>query len=53
VIVDVQEKLCGAMEPAALQAMVQNCGILLRGKRFLCTAGRYPAILKLLRLIPH
>lgn len=30
VIVDVQEKLCAAMEPAALQKVVNNCGILLQ-----------------------
>ena len=34
-IVDVQEKLCGVMEPAAQQAMVKNCGILLQAAALL------------------
>jgi len=34
-IVDVQERLCGVMEPAALQAMVKNCGILLQSAALL------------------
>jgi nicotinamidase-related amidase len=41
VIVDVQEKLCGAMEPAALQAMVKNCGILLQAARLLAIPTLY------------
>ncbi|MDR2875271.1 MAG: isochorismatase family protein [Methylobacillus sp.] len=35
VIVDVQEKLCAAMEPSALAAVVKNCGILLQAARLL------------------
>ena len=34
-IIDVQEKLCGAMEPAALAQLVRNCGILLQAARLL------------------
>lgn len=34
-VVDVQEKLCGAMEPAALQELVKNCGILLQAAQLL------------------
>ncbi len=34
-IVDVQDKLCGAMEPEALQAVVKNCSILLQAARLL------------------
>jgi nicotinamidase-related amidase len=35
VIVDVQDKLCTAMESQALQAVVKNCGILLQAARLL------------------
>lgn len=34
-IVDVQEKLCGVMEPAALAEVIKNCGILLQAARLL------------------
>ena len=34
-IVDVQEKLCGVMESAALAAVVKNCGILLQAAQLL------------------
>ena len=34
-IVDVQEKLCGVMEPAPLAAVVRNCGILLQAAHLL------------------
>jgi len=34
-VVDVQEKLCGAMDPAALQDLVKNCGILLQAAQLL------------------
>ena len=34
-LIDVQEKLCGAMEPAALETMVKHCGILLQAARLL------------------
>jgi nicotinamidase-related amidase len=34
-IVDVQEKLCSVMEPAALAMVVKNCGILLQAAQLL------------------
>lgn len=34
-VVDVQEKLCGVMEPQALQDMVKNCSILLQAAQLL------------------
>ena len=34
-IVDVQEKLCGVMEPTALAAVIKNCGILLQAAQLL------------------
>ncbi len=35
VLIDVQEKLCAAMQPEALQEMTRNCGILLQAARLL------------------
>ena len=35
VLIDVQEKLCGAMEPDALAAVVKNCEVLLQAARLL------------------
>ena len=34
-IVDVQEKLCGVMEPAALATVIKHCGILLQAAQLL------------------
>lgn len=34
-VVDVQEKLCGVMDPQALQDLVKNCGILLQAAQLL------------------
>ena len=34
-IVDVQEKLCSVMEPAALTSVIKNCGILLQAAQLL------------------
>lgn len=34
-VVDVQEKLCGVMEPAALACVIKNCGILLQAAQLL------------------
>lgn len=35
VIVDMQERLCGAMDPAALAEVVKNCGVLLQAAKLL------------------
>lgn len=35
VLIDVQDKLCSVMEPAALAEMVRNCGILLQAAKLL------------------
>ena len=35
VLVDLQEKLCGAMPPAELASVLKNCGILLQAARLL------------------
>ncbi len=35
VLIDVQEKLCGAMPQPALQALLRNCDILLQAARLL------------------
>jgi nicotinamidase-related amidase len=34
-VVDVQEKLCGVMDPETLQSLVKNCGILLQAAQLL------------------
>lgn len=35
VVIDMQERLCGVMEPNALQAAIKNCGILLQAAKTL------------------
>ena len=35
VVIDIQERLCGAMEPNAMQAVIKNCGILLQAAKTL------------------
>jgi len=35
VVIDVQEKLCGAMPPDALESILKNCGVLLQAARLL------------------
>lgn len=35
VVIDVQDKLCGAMPPDALESVLKNCGILLQAARLL------------------
>jgi len=41
VIIDVQERLCAAMEPTALQAVIRNCGILLQAAKMLGVPALY------------
>lgn len=62
VLIDVQEKLCGAMESAALEAMVKNCNVLLQAARLMevptLHTEQYPrglgrTLSALTELLPH
>lgn len=41
VIIDIQQRLCGTMEPTSLQTVIRNCGILLQAAKTLDVPALY------------